>query len=194
MHSFMKNDDVEVAAICDVYEPYLTRDRNQVDKQLLEALGHVHEKGIAHRDIKPANVLLAPPGRVVLVDFGLALDPSMERLSAAGVRLGTFAYMPPEWIAGESDSPPSSWDVYGAGQLLWELLTGERAFDPKASLGQLMRTKMSQEFLDPGTQVPAPARELVRALTAADPAVRPPDGRAAHGLWAHAWSALGLED
>jgi len=152
--------------------------------QLVEALAYCHERGIAHRDIKPANVLLAPPGRVVVVDFGLALDESLERLSARGVRLGTFAYMPPEWIVGDAESSPLSWDVYGAGQLLFELLTGTRAFDVRDSLGDLMRAKLARESLDPGDGIPDPVRALVRALTATDPADRPRDAMEARALWA----------
>jgi eukaryotic-like serine/threonine-protein kinase len=143
-----------------------------VARDLLSALAHCHGAGVAHRDVKPGNVIVETSGRSVLVDFGLALDPAMEPLSALGVRVGTFAYAPPEWIADDAGDP-RAWDLYGAGQVLHELLIGARAW-PGTDLAEVMRGKATTPFLDPGDAVPADLRALVRALTARDPADRPP--------------------
>ena len=64
-----------------------------------DAVAYAHRSSIIHRDLKPGNILVTKEGTPYVVDFGLALDLDLERLSAHGVRLGTFAYMPPEWIA-----------------------------------------------------------------------------------------------
>jgi serine/threonine protein kinase len=140
--------------------------------QLLSAMAHWHAAGIAHRDIKPGNLIIDPRGHVVVVDFGLALDASQERLSAFGVRVGTWAYAPPEWVS-QDGGDPNSWDLYGAGQVLYELLLGRRSFDPKAGLLAIMQQKEQNPAFDPGPQVPADLRELVCRLTARDPAARP---------------------
>ncbi len=146
--------------------------------QLLSAMAYWHRMGVAHRDVKPGNLLVGPDGKLTVVDFNLALDESAERLSGLGVRVGTYVYAPPEWI---SDQPcdPKAWDVYGAGQVLWELAEGRRAFDTKAAVPTIMRLKLAAERLDPGRHVPEDLRVLIRAMTETDPARRLPDGPAA---------------
>lgn len=144
----------------------------RVARSLLSAMAHWHAAGIAHRDVKPGNLVLGPDGRLVVVDFGLALDATAERLSAFGVRVGTYAYAPPEW-ASPDGADPRSGDLYGAGQVLHELLIGRRLFDAKASLLAIVNQKQAAEALDPGPGVPDDLRAAIRALTARDPARRP---------------------
>lgn len=156
-----------------------------VATQLLSAMAYWHEQGIAHRDIKPGNLIVGPDHKLTVVDFNLALDASLERLSGVGVRVGTFAYAPPEWIMEEAGDP-RGWDVYGAGQVLWELAMGRRAFDARLPLTQLMRGKMSQDELDPGERVGSDLRAAIRSMTARRPTDRPVDGAAAAALVAPA--------
>lgn len=144
----------------------------QLARQLLSAMDHWHGAGVAHRDIKPGNLLVTDRGDLVVVDFGLALDASLERLSAVGVRVGTWAYAPPEWVTQEGGDP-KGWDLYGAGQVLHELLIGRRAFDPKAGLMPIMLEKSRLPFLDPGPAAPLDLRELIGRLTAREPGTRP---------------------
>lgn len=95
---------------------------------LADALAYVHQRGLVHRDIKSSNVVILPDGRVKLVDFGAVhlVDP-MERLTAEGEFLGTFAYAAPEQISGGQVDHRS--DLYSFGVLLYRLLTGRRPFD-----------------------------------------------------------------
>ncbi len=95
--------------------------------QAAEALHHAHSKSLFHRDIKPGNLLLDTDGKVYVTDFGLAIleeDMSHER----GRRPGTYPYMAPEQVRGEGHRIDGRTDVYSLGLVLYELLTGRRAF------------------------------------------------------------------
>ena len=93
-----------------------------IARELCEGLAAAHRAGVIHCDIKPDNVLIASDGRVVLADFGVA--SAIE--TAAGEVAGTLAYMAPEQARGEPAGPES--DIYAVGVLLFEMITGNRAF------------------------------------------------------------------
>ncbi|HEY4252334.1 MAG TPA: serine/threonine-protein kinase [Roseomonas sp.] len=102
--------------------------------QLLDALGCIHDAGIVHRDIKPANLLLHGALRLKLADFGIArVDGS--GLTRTGALIGTPSYMAPEQCRGEAVDGRT--DLFAAGVLLHEMLTGDRAFG-KGSLPAVM--------------------------------------------------------
>src|SRR5262249_48851238 len=102
--------------------------------QIAEALEAAHEKSIVHRDLKPQNVKITPDGLVKVLDFGLAKIRDGERtattlptnMTAPGVILGTAAYMSPEQAQGKEADRTS--DVWAFGCVLYEMLTGHRAF------------------------------------------------------------------
>jgi serine/threonine-protein kinase len=98
----------------------------RVMDELLAALGHAHEKGIVHRDIKPANIMLTRSGQVKVTDFGIARIES-STMTQAGTVLGTPAYMSPEQFRGEPVDHRT--DLYSAGVVLYQLLTGDRPFE-----------------------------------------------------------------
>ena len=93
--------------------------------QMLDALACAHAMGVVHRDVKPANVLLLPDNRVKMTDFGIARFDSSE-LTQMGAVVGTPSYMSPEQIRGEEVDARS--DLFAAGAVLHEMLSGVRAF------------------------------------------------------------------
>ena len=102
-----------------------------ISSQILDALSALHTEGIIHRDLKPSNVFLTARGGKLL-DFGLARSalPLLETdlaLTGTGVLVGTPRYMAPEQWAGEAITFAT--DVFAAGALLFEMLTGRPAFD-----------------------------------------------------------------
>lgn len=94
--------------------------------QVLGALSHAHTHGLVHRDVKPGNIFVAPDGRVKLTDFGIAKIIGHENLEVTRLGLGSPSYMAPEQILG--DEIDGRTDVYAAGIVLYQLLTGKMPF------------------------------------------------------------------
>ena len=95
--------------------------------QVLAALQYAHDKGVLHRDIKPSNVLVGPGDVTKLTDFGIAKVSGAESWTQTGFAMGTYAYMSPEAVKGESQSNQS--DIYSLGVTLFEMLTGRLPFE-----------------------------------------------------------------
>jgi serine/threonine protein kinase len=95
---------------------------------VLEGLKHAHGKHIVHRDIKPSNILIEEDGTPRIADFGIALLQDRERLTETGIGLGTSCYMSPEQIQ-RPKAVDSRSDIYSAGIVLYEMLTGDVPFD-----------------------------------------------------------------
>lgn len=96
-----------------------------ITRQLLDALQHAHRNNVVHRDIKPANILVAEDGQLQIVDFGIA-KIDLASLTRTGQIMGTPAYMSPEQC--EAMSPDHRADIFSAGVILYQLLTGEQPF------------------------------------------------------------------
>ena len=95
--------------------------------QMAQGLAEAHAADIVHRDIKPANVMLTKSGLVKIVDFGIAKLLGVTGPTQTGTTLGTVSYMSPEQVAGENADQQS--DVWSLGAVLYEILTGQQAFN-----------------------------------------------------------------
>ena len=143
-----------------------------IARQVAAGLAAAHEKGVLHRDLKPANVMLDGQGKVRLTDFGLA--GLAEALSGDDVRSGTPSYMSPEQLQGREVTARS--DIYALGLLIYELVTGRRAFEGKG-LAELTRKHRDERPIEPSAIVPDldPAVErTILACLEKDPKRRPP--------------------
>jgi len=142
---------------------------------VLDGLAAAHASGIVHRDVKPENVLVTADGRVKVADFGLARALSTAGHTRIGLLIGTVGYVPPEQVTG--DPIGAAGDVYSAGVMLFELLTGRLPFSGDTPLSIAYQHVNSgvpaPSTLAPG--IPAAVDQLVLAATARDPAQRLPD-------------------
>ncbi|MEX5294904.1 protein kinase [Kocuria sp. CPCC 205268] len=139
---------------------------------VLDGLAAAHRAGLVHRDVKPENVLIAGTGRVTVADFGLTR--AVDQHTGTGTVLGTVGYASPELVTGQRVDTRA--DVYSAGIVLFELLTGRRPFEgsPVAvARAHAEGAVPNLRALDPG--VPPGLARLVAHATARDPELRPPD-------------------
>ncbi|HEX7055284.1 MAG TPA: protein kinase [Burkholderiales bacterium] len=96
-------------------------------RELMLALGDIHEKGILHRDLKPQNLMFRADGTLAIVDFGIAKHIDAADRTNAGEVLGTPRYMSPEQVQGRALDLRT--DIYSAGVLLYQMLTGKHLFE-----------------------------------------------------------------
>jgi eukaryotic-like serine/threonine-protein kinase len=143
-------------------------------RQLCQALGVAHGQGIIHRDIKPQNVMLQPDGTLKVMDFGVArLTERSTGITVVGMVVGTPAYMAPEQLLGEELDQRV--DVYAAGVVLYECLTGRHPFEadsPAALIAKLLTERpVAPRALNP--EVPPELSDLVLQALARDRDARP---------------------
>jgi Protein kinase domain/zinc-ribbon domain len=143
----------------------------EIARQVCAGLAAAHERGVIHRDLKPANLMLDSAGKIRITDFGLAAIAAT--IQGADVRAGTPAYMAPEQLAGKEVTPKS--DLYALGLVLYEILTGKRAFEA-TTLPELMKLREKSAPTQPSTLVkdldPLLERVILRCLEK-DPPLRP---------------------
>ncbi|ASU79547.1 serine/threonine protein kinase [Actinopolyspora erythraea] len=159
---------------------------------VLAALSAAHRAGMVHRDIKPENVLIGRDGSVQVADFGLVRAAAEAGSTSGDVILGTVAYLAPEQVTSGAADARS--DVYAAGVVLYELLTGRPPYTGDTALSVAYR-HVNDDVRPPSEQVPelsAAVDELVLRLTRRDPAGRPTDGAAALRELRDARDGLGL--
>ena len=171
-----------------------------ISRQLVAALEAAHDRGVIHRDLKPANIVLTSDDQVKVLDFGLAKQVDVETradvsqsptlsfgATRAGVILGTASYMSPEQVKGRPADKRS--DVWAFGCVLYEMLTGARAFDPSTgsrraasgddvdniseTLAAILRAEPDLTRLPPS--VPATVRTILARCLEKDRKARIPD-------------------
>ena len=155
-----------------------------IARQIADALEAAHEQGIIHRDLKPANIKVRADGTVKVLDFGLARtvdgSPSSDmansptltaRATQMGMIIGTAAYMSPEQARGKSVDRRA--DIWAFGVVLFEMLTGKRAFagdDITDVLASVL--KSDPDWTAAPSNLPAPIRRLLRRCLEKDPKAR----------------------
>lgn len=137
-----------------------------IGKQLCRALAAAHEAGVIHRDIKPGNMVVQADGVLKVMDFGIArlagdTPPGGAELTQVGVVIGTPSYMPPEQLMGEELD--SRTDLYSAGAVLFESLTGQKVRTGNAMIGMLA-VSMNKAAPDPREFVPEIPEPLARII------------------------------
>ncbi len=138
------------------------------------ALQAAHNAGLVHRDVKPGNILLRADGQAVVADFGIARATGEDSMTKTGAMLGSVEYFSPEQARGERAGPSS--DIYALGVVLYELLTGRRAFTgdtPYAVATARLRVPPPDPLAVVTTLPPALGEIATRAM-ARDPARRFP--------------------
>ena len=149
----------------------------RIGRAVASALDYAHKKGVIHRDVKPSNIMMSQDGRVVLGDFGLALD--MQE-GSSGEIFGTPHYISPEQARRSQDVVPQS-DLYSLGVILYEMLTGVVPFDDASptsvalqhitqppptprSINPLINTETEEVILKALSKVPADRYQSGAAL------------------------------
>jgi serine/threonine protein kinase len=191
IHSFEHSDEIhflvlelvpgETLAERVAKGPVPVEEALEVCRQIAEGVEAAHEKGVIHRDLKPANVKVTPEGKVKILDFGLAKafegetpvtdisqSPTLtEEMTRAGVILGTAAYMSPEQAKGKPVDKRA--DIFAFGAVLYELLTGKRAFEGETiteTIAKVLESEPKWELLPENT--PWTIRTLLRRCLTKD--------------------------
>ncbi|TDC80616.1 Stk1 family PASTA domain-containing Ser/Thr kinase [Actinomadura sp. 7K507] len=147
----------------------------EIMQPVLAALGAAHRAGLVHRDVKPENVLITEDGQVKVADFGLARAETASKMTKTGVIIGTVGYLSPEQVmSGNADARS---DVYAAGIMLFELITGHLPHGGDTPLA--VAYKHVNETVPPPSSVvpgiPQQVDALVTDATNHDPGLRPVD-------------------
>ncbi|WP_289033317.1 protein kinase domain-containing protein, partial [uncultured Arsenicicoccus sp.] len=162
---------------------------------LAEALGVAHQAGIIHRDVKPENVIIRDDGRVKVADFGLARAVTAQTVTAASSTiLGTVSYLSPEQV--ERGIADARSDVYATGLVLYELLTGQKAYEGESPI-HVAYQHVHGSIPAPSEavpSVPAVLDEVIAWATHRDARERPADGAALAARLREVRSALGPDE
>ncbi len=150
--------------------------------QIASALQHAHNYGIIHRDLKSSNLFFDSDGKLLLGDFGIARDTHDADISASGIAVGTYAYMSPEQICGDS-SLTGKTDLYSLGCVMYEMLTGKPPFRG-ANFAQVWHQHLNEQpkpLAEQGIDCPAWLEQMIMQLLEKDPEKRPFNARAVQG-------------
>ena len=157
------------------------RDAVSLMRQVLDAVGYAHRKGVLHRDLKPGNIMVTPEGRARLLDFGLAKLSSESlqrqvsvsgRLTEAGTVVGTASYVSPEQARDEELDERS--DLFSLGIVFHEMLGGRHPFEQRTTFTTMMAILSGEPLpIRPEREVPPEIERLVLRMLEKEPGRRP---------------------
>ncbi|GAU66830.1 putative serine/threonine-protein kinase [Streptomyces sp. NBRC 110611] len=164
------------------------REAARIGASMAAALRAAHDAGVLHRDIKPANVLLGQDGRIVLTDFGIAVQPGTPSLTKTGELVGSIHYLAPERLRSNVAEPGPASDLWSLGAALYEAVEGRHPFqrdtaietayaiateahDPPRNAGDLIPVIQGLLAKDPGQRMDV--RETERLLSRAAASIGP---------------------
>ena len=158
-------------------------DAVRIARDAAAALALAHRRGVAHRDVKPENLMFDAEGAVKVMDFGLAHSAHLSRMTVAGSRLGTAAYMAPEATRGDTGAPA---DVFALGVVLHEMLAGSLPFAGESPLALLytIANEPPRPVRAARPETPAEIAALIGRMLEKDPAARIDADGAARALGA----------
>ncbi len=144
----------------------------EIMQQICEALDAAHSVGIIHRDLKPQNIMQEQSGRILVMDFGLARTMEGDGMTQTGALVGTMDYMSPEQALGKELDQRS--DIFTAGLILYELLTGKMPFKAESVLASLIKRTQERAIpvSDHDDSIPGALTHIVSKCLERDPALR----------------------
>ncbi|HKI85881.1 MAG TPA: serine/threonine-protein kinase, partial [Thermoanaerobaculia bacterium] len=172
-HLFLAMEVIEGGTLADLLRngPLAIADAVAMARGILAGLAELHSHGILHRDLKPANILIDPAGYPKIADFDFARlqDPAITRATRGARIVGTLSYLSPEQALGDEVDVRS--DLYSAGLIFFELLTGKRPYPGRSTIGSIVE-RLSETPVDvrrTRRDVPGWLRQIVNRLLAARP-------------------------
>jgi hypothetical protein len=168
-------DGPSLRHLLEKYRRLSVGDAGRIARQVADALGYAHSRGVVHRDIKPDNILLDASGHVLVTDFGIAKaaqEASASQLTTQGMVVGTPQYMSPEQATGDQVDGRS--DIYSLGIVLYQMLAGAPPFDGESAQSILMKqaTAIPTPITRLRSDVPPALAAVIERLLAKDPAER----------------------
>jgi Tol biopolymer transport system component len=157
--------------------PLAPRDVVHVGAQIADGLAAAHAAGLVHRDLKPDNVMVVRDGRVKILDFGLAKPVQDDRgdqetragITLTGLLVGTIGYVSPEQVRGLPADSRS--DLFGLGVVLYEMATGQRAFNGPTTI-ETLNAILKDDVPDLPETLPAGLRQIIQHCLEKEPARR----------------------
>ena len=165
-------EGVDLRALIQETKKFPPEEAVQITEQICRALEATHNVGVIHRDLKPQNIMRDATGRILLMDFGLARTVEGDGMTQTGALVGTIEYMSPEQALAKNLDQRS--DLFSAGLIFYELLTGQMPFHADSAVASLIRRTQERAIpiSDHDATIPAALSNIVSKCLERDPALR----------------------